>query len=60
MPAVVHPRRVRDADLADHLRGEVKQRQGLVIALDAKLGPVAHATALARLCILLEGTARGA
>jgi hypothetical protein len=31
-----------DTDLAEHLRGEVKDRERLMIALDAKLGPVAH------------------
>jgi hypothetical protein len=33
---------VRDADLAKHLRGEVENRQGLVIALDTEFGPAAH------------------
>src|SRR3954452_18147814 len=35
MPAVIEPRRMRDADLADHLRGEMKESQRLVVALGA-------------------------
>ena len=59
MPAVIHPRRVGDADLAEHLRCEVQQRERLVIAFDVQLGPVAHRIAsVARLCILRCGTAR--
>ena len=42
VPAVVHPRRIGHADLADHLRGEVEHRQGLVVVLDRQLRPVAH------------------
>jgi hypothetical protein len=33
---------MRDADLAQHLRGKVKGRESFVIALDAQLGPVSH------------------
>ena len=32
------PRRMRDADLAEHLRGEVQDRERLVVALDVELG----------------------
>ena len=42
VPAVVDPRRIGDADLAQHLRGEVQHRQGLVVVLNGQLGPVAH------------------
>ena len=42
MPAVIHPRRMGDADLAEHLRGKVEERERLVIALDIQLWPVAH------------------
>jgi hypothetical protein len=42
MPAVIHPRRVGDADLAQHLRGEMQQGEGFVVVLDAELGPIAH------------------
>jgi hypothetical protein len=31
-----------DADPAEHLRGEMQQSQGLVIAFDAQFRPVAH------------------
>jgi hypothetical protein len=33
---------VGDADFADHLRGEMQKGQRLVVALDAKLRPIAH------------------
>jgi phenylalanyl-tRNA synthetase alpha chain len=31
-----------DADLSEHLRSKVQDREGLVIAFDTELGPVAH------------------
>ena len=42
MPAVIHPRRMRHAHLADHLRGKMEKRERLVVALDIQLGPIAH------------------
>jgi hypothetical protein len=39
---MIHPRRVSHADLSEHLRSKVQDREGLVIAFDAELGPVAH------------------
>ena len=35
MPAVIHPRRMGDADLAQHLRGQMQQGQSLVVAFGA-------------------------
>jgi len=42
VPPVVDPRGVGDPDLAQHLRREMQDRQGLMVVLDAELGPVAH------------------
>jgi hypothetical protein len=46
MPAVIHPWRMSDADLAQHLGREMQQREGLVITFDAQLRPIAHRTPL--------------
>jgi len=50
---------MRDAELAEHLRGEMEHRERLVIAFDAKFRPIAHGASLTgRLCILQRGIAR--
>ena len=59
VPAMIHPRRMGDANLAEHLRGEVKHGEGLMITLKFELGPVAHALPpITGLCILRRSTAR--
>ena len=58
MPAVIHPRRMGDADLAQHLRREVQDGQRLVIAFDISWGQPLMPAVVARLCILLEGPAK--
>jgi hypothetical protein len=37
---------VGDAELAEHLRGEVKKGERLVVSLDVELGPIAHGAAV--------------
>jgi hypothetical protein len=46
---------VGDPDLAEHLRREVEDREGLVVALDAELGPVAHDSPLSTPLQFLRG-----
>src|SRR5262249_37267908 len=59
VPSMVHPRRMRDTNLAQHLSRQVEDGKRLVIALDAELGPLAHRVAVARSCILLAAPAEG-
>ena len=40
VPAMVRPGRVRDAELAKHLRRKVQDRQRLVILLNAEFRPI--------------------
>ena len=49
---------MRDADLADHLRGKVQDGERLMVALDVQLWPVAHGATLARLCNIGAGAAK--
>ena len=42
VPAVVDPRRVGDAELAEQLAGEVERGDGRRVAGDVKARPVAH------------------
>jgi len=42
VPTVIDPWRMRNSDLAEHLRGKVQDGESLVIAFSAQLGPVVH------------------
>ena len=41
VPAMIDPRRMRDAELAEHLADEVERGEGRLVAGDIECGPVA-------------------
>ena len=58
VPAMVRPRGVGDAQLAEHLAGEMERREGRSVAGRRRVS--GHVMAMRNLCILQRGIARAA